>query len=81
MVVLVPQDIEHNSGLVRRDQSDSDGTFSLYNVSPGSYTVIAIENGWDSQWLNPDILKPYLNGGATVEAAPHGRYSVKTNVQ
>ena len=35
------------AGLVRRDQSDSDGSFSLMNVVPGAYTVVAIEDGWN----------------------------------
>jgi protocatechuate 3,4-dioxygenase beta subunit len=34
MIVLVPDDIEHNSTLVRRDQSDSDGTFTHTTYSP-----------------------------------------------
>jgi hypothetical protein len=47
MIVLVPEHPENNVPLFRRDQSDSDGTFSLPNVLPGKYTVVAIENGWD----------------------------------
>ena len=35
MVVLVPQKLEENASIVRRDQSDSDGTFALPNVSAG----------------------------------------------
>ncbi len=81
MIVLVPQDIEHNSLLVRRDQSDSDGTFSLYDVLPGSYTVVAIQNGWDLQWLNPEVLRPYLKTGTAVTVAARGRYDIKVTVQ
>lgn len=81
MVVLVPQNIAHNLSLVRRDQSDSDGTFSLANVLPGKYTVIALANGWDKQWTNPNVLKPYLSHGSVVDVAANGRYSVKVDVQ
>jgi hypothetical protein len=81
MIVLVPQDIEHNSALVRRDQSDSDGTFTLYYVLAGTYTIVAIQNGWDLQWLNPAVLQPYLKGGEVVSVAPRGRYNIKVNVQ
>jgi hypothetical protein len=81
MIVLVPQDIEHSSLLVRRDQSDSDGTFSLYDVLPGSYTVVAIQNGWDLQWLNPEVLRPYLKTGTAVTVAPRGRCDIKVSVQ
>ncbi|HVH87885.1 MAG TPA: carboxypeptidase regulatory-like domain-containing protein, partial [Terriglobales bacterium] len=45
MVVLVPQDVADNASLFRRDQSDSDGTFTLHDVVPGRYTAIAIQNG------------------------------------
>jgi hypothetical protein len=38
--------------LFRRDQSDLDGTFSLHGVIPGTYTVVAIDNGWDLDWCD-----------------------------
>ncbi len=47
MIALVPRDPDADRELFRRDQSDLDGTFSLGNVIPGEYTVVAIENGWD----------------------------------
>ena len=34
------------AGLIRRDQSDSDGSFALRDVVPGQYTVVAIQDGW-----------------------------------
>jgi 5-hydroxyisourate hydrolase-like protein (transthyretin family) len=81
MIVLVPRDIENNSTLVRRDQSDSDGTFTLQNVLPGEYTVVAIENGWDLEWLNPAVLQPYLKTGEQVTVAARQEYDVKVAVQ
>lgn len=81
MVVLVPKDIEHNAGMARRDQSDSDGTFSLANVLPGEYTVIAIQNGWEMQWTRADVLQRYLSAGETINVGAHGKYNVKINVQ
>ena len=71
MVVLVPKDIQKNPemsrDLFRRDQSDLDGTFSLHNVVPGSYVVVAIENGWDLDWSQPNAIAPYLPHGRTIE--------------
>ncbi|HKW19421.1 MAG TPA: carboxypeptidase-like regulatory domain-containing protein [Terriglobales bacterium] len=81
MIVLVPQDIAHDSTLVRRDQSDSDGTFTLYNVLPGKYTVVAIQNGWDLPWMSSGVLQPYLKAGAVVTVVPHGKYKIQVNVQ
>jgi Carboxypeptidase regulatory-like domain len=81
MIVLVPQDIGHNAPLVRRDQSDSDGTFSLYHVLPGMYTLVAIQNGWDLEWLSPEILQPYLKFGEVVNVVANGKYDMKVDVK
>jgi hypothetical protein len=67
MVVLVPKNPEANLDRFRRDQSDLDGSFSLPNVIPGSYTIIAIENGWDLDWSEPAVLAQYLEHGRTLE--------------
>jgi len=81
MVVLVPHDPANNSPLVRRDQSDSDGTFTLPNVVPGNYTVIAIVNGWDLEWSNPAVLQPYLGSGEAVQITGEGKLQIKVQVQ
>ena len=81
MIVLVPQDPANNGPLFRRDQSDSDGTFSLPNVVPGQYTVIAIANGWELEWANPAVLQPYLKQGEHVEVPINGRLQIKVQVQ
>jgi hypothetical protein len=71
MVVLVPKNPGGNRGLFRRDQSDLDGTFNLQNVVPGSYTVLAIENGWDLDWSQPGVIAAYMNRGRTIEVGNH----------
>ncbi len=81
MIILVPQDPANNAPLFRRDQSDSDGTFTLPNVVPGQYTVIAIANGWDLEWANPAVLQPYLKKGETVQVPAGGKMQVKVQVQ
>ena len=81
MIVLVPLDSTHNSPLFRRDQSDSDGTFTLPNVVPGQYTVVAIANGWDLEWGNPVTLKPYLESGEAVQVAAGGKLQIKVQVR
>jgi len=81
MVVLVPQDPANNSPLFRRDQSDSDGTFTLSNIVPGPYTVIAIANGWNLEWGNPAVLQPYLKHGEIVQVPAEGKLQVKVQVQ
>jgi hypothetical protein len=81
MIVLVPDDPAHNLVLFRRDQSDSDGTFTLSNVVPGKYTLLALKNGWDMEWTNPEVLKPYLPQGDAVQVEPRGKYNLKPPVQ
>lgn len=81
MIVLVPQDPANNSPLFRRDQTDSDGTFTLANVVPGQYTVIAIANGWDLEWANPAVLQPYLKQGEKIQVPTGGKIQVKVQVQ
>ena len=66
MVVLVPADLTAMSSLSRRDQSDSDGSFSLRNVVPGRYTVVAIVGGWELDWSRPEVIARYLPGGISV---------------
>ena len=59
MVVLVPKNPEDHRDLFRRDQSDLDGTFSLHAVVPGSYSLIAIENGWELDWSQSTVIAAY----------------------
>ena len=67
MVVLVTKDVEGNRDLFRRDQSDLDGTFSLRDVTPGKYTLVAIENGWDLDWSQPEVIAVYAKHGRAME--------------
>ncbi len=81
MVVLVPQAPVANPQYFRRDQSDSDGTFTVASIIPGKYTVVAIENGWDLQWGNPKTWKPYMAQGTPVQVEPKGKYDIKVKIQ
>ena len=74
MVVLVPQlrpglsdeDTAVIETLSRRDQSDSDGSFALHDAVPGAYTVVAIEDGWDLDWMRPAVIARYLSKGISI---------------
>ena len=76
MVVLIPQNPEENVDRFRRDQTDLDGTFTLLNVSPGSYSVIAIEDGWDLDWAKPAVLAHYGRNGQPMTVAVHEKGTV-----
>ncbi len=81
LVLLVPDDPRNHVALFRRDQSDSDGTFSLKQVVPGRYTLLAIQDGWDLEWTDPKVLKPFLPKGTSVQVEPSGNYDVRVVVQ
>jgi 5-hydroxyisourate hydrolase-like protein (transthyretin family) len=66
MVALVPRTMAAYQSLIRRDQSDSDGSFSVRDVAPGQYTVVAIEDGWKLDWMQPEALAGYLAKGIPV---------------
>jgi hypothetical protein len=66
MIVLVPQDPAANWALFRRDQSDSDGSFSLKDAVPGNYSVVAIEDGWELDFARPEVIGRYLSSGVPV---------------
>lgn len=81
MVLLVPQHPTEEPTLFRRDQSDSDGTFTLRQILPGRYTVVAIEKGWEINWHNPNVLKPYLERGEVVDVAANRRLNISVKWQ
>jgi hypothetical protein len=66
MIVLVPKDPEANRDRFRRDQSDLDGTFTLRSVVPGTYTILAIEDGWDLDWAKPAVIEHYAVHGQSI---------------
>jgi protocatechuate 3,4-dioxygenase beta subunit len=63
MVALVPNDPVAHVDLFRRDQSDFDGTFVLRGLIPGSYTIVAVEDAWGLEWLQPAVLARYVQHG------------------
>jgi hypothetical protein len=81
MVVLVPHDARSDTSLYRRDQSNSDGTFSLFAVPPGRYTVVALADGWNLEWQNPAVLDPFLKNGESIDVRGEAPQQVKVKVQ
>ena len=69
MIVLVPRQPSAYRALVRRDQSDSDGSFSLREVPAGKYTVIAIQDGWKLDWTDRGTILRYLPHGIAVSVS------------
>lgn len=74
MVLLLPDNFETAPGLIRRDQSDGDGTFSLTNIVPGRYTLLAIEPNDELEYARAEAVQPYLAQGKQIVIAPGRRY-------
>ena len=78
MVLLAPDD---NPFLFRRDQSDSDGTFTLGNIVPGHYRLLAVERGWELEWANRDVLNAFLKKSVPVEVRANDKLARTVEVQ
>lgn len=81
MILLVPENPEVNLSLFRRDQSDSDGTYTLRDVLPGRYKLLAIEDAWDMEWASLAVLKPRLEHAQTIEVVAGKTYESVVDVQ
>jgi hypothetical protein len=81
LVLLQPASGENLEDDFRIDQSDSDGTFALRDILPGRYLLMAIENGWNLQWSNPAVLKPFREHAEGIEIAPGDAKNVTVKVQ
>jgi hypothetical protein len=62
MILLLPVGGD-DGATIGRDQSDSDGTFSIPNVESGHYALVAIDrddDGAELEYRDPAVIKPYL---------------------
>ncbi len=68
MVMLVPATFGQPGSitLLSRDQTNTDGSFSVEGVIPGDYILLAIDHGWSLNWRDPSTLRPYLLHGTPV---------------
>jgi hypothetical protein len=77
MVVLVPDGPDTSASLFRRDQTDLDGGFSFTGVAPGSYHVVAIDDGWTLRWSDVSSLAKYLPQSEAVTVRGSGPPKIK----
>jgi hypothetical protein len=66
-ILVFPAAEAHDIRTAFRQQSDLDGSWSIASLGPGSYTVIAIDDGWDLDWRTPGVLARYLPAALTVQ--------------
>ena len=70
MVLLVPAAYGQVGSLqvLRRDQTNTDGSFEIANVIPGEYILLAI-NSWTVNWHDPATLAGFLVHGIPLTLA------------
>jgi hypothetical protein len=60
LILLFPTSEAADVHTFFRQQSDLDGSFDIKGIAPGSYTLLAIEDGWDLDWQRDKALDRYL---------------------
>jgi hypothetical protein len=83
MVLLVPASLGNPDGLtiLRRDQTNTDGSFELSDVVPGQYILTAIDHGWQINWKDPSTLRDYLLHGTPMDVGPSATVKQKIEAQ
>lgn len=71
MVMLVPTTFGQAESIpvLRRDETNTDGSFLMDEVIPGDYILLAIDNGWGVNWHDPPTLARYLIHGTPLTVA------------
>ncbi len=83
MILLVPASLGDRNGLtiLRRDQTNTDGSFELSDVIPGQYILTAIDQGWQVNWNDPSTLRRYLLHGVPMDVSPSATMKQKIEAQ
>ncbi|MCU1293809.1 MAG: intradiol ring-cleavage dioxygenase, partial [Bryobacterales bacterium] len=81
MVLLIPKDLD-STALFRRDQSDSDGSFTMAAIPAGRYTLVGIDDdGRGLVYKDRAVIEPYLAEGQTIEVPLRSKEPVKVAVR
>jgi Carboxypeptidase regulatory-like domain len=69
LAMLVPITIDQPGSIteLRRDQTNTDGSFDIAAIIPGQYILIAIDHGWNINWGDPSTLNHYLANGVPLD--------------
>jgi Carboxypeptidase regulatory-like domain len=83
LVLLVPTTIDDPNSLriLRREQTNTDGSFDLGDVIPGQYILVVIDHGREINWSDPSTLRGYLTQGVAVDLASGADVKQNINAQ
>jgi len=71
MVLLLPDSLENIDDDSRMYQSESDGSFLLGSIVSRKYRLLAIQDGWNLDWRDPAVLRPYLTKALPLQIEPN----------
>jgi hypothetical protein len=83
VALLVPTTIDDPNSLriLRRDQTNTDGSFDMADVIPGQYILVVLDHGWEINWSDPLTLRGYLSHGVPLDLAPGANVKQNINAQ
>jgi uncharacterized membrane protein YgcG len=83
LALLVPTTVDDPNSLrvLRRDQTNTDGSFDLADVIPGQYILLVIDHGWEINWSDPSTLRGYLSQGVPLDLTSGANVKQNVNVQ
>ncbi len=70
--ILIPDTIAPDASNVRVTVAKADGTFTLPNVPPGNYQILAADQADPRLWQNPRFLQQIKAQGTSVTLAENG---------
>jgi type IV secretory pathway ATPase VirB11/archaellum biosynthesis ATPase len=53
----------------------------LSNIIPGRYRLLAIDDGWELDWADPNVLGAYLKKSIPVQIHAHDKLKQTVEVQ
>jgi hypothetical protein len=80
-VVLVPNRNRERADLFRSATADANGRFTISNVAPGDYRVLAWEALDTNAWFDPDVIRQAEPFGMPVSVTESSRRNVSVKAQ
>lgn len=74
VIVLLVQ--PHGARNFIRATVASQGSFSLSGVPPGDYLILALDNGDQLEYANPDVLEPFLSDAEQVSVPARAQVTI-----
>jgi hypothetical protein len=73
-VVLIPEQDPWNEARIAN--TNPGGSFSVSNLAPGSYSVLAFDRGDELEYANPEVMEGYSAQATHVSLQPNGQSQI-----